>query len=92
MAQKQEQRWSASRANEVWSYDFISDATANGRSVRILSVIDEYTRECLVLRGARSFPARIVVKVLEEVIECTGHSPVYLRSDNRPEFVARVVR
>ncbi len=89
---KQEQRRSASRANEVWSYDFISDATADGRSVRILSVIDEYTRECIVLRGARSFPARKVVEVLEEVVECTGRSPEYLRSDNGPEFVAQVVR
>jgi transposase InsO family protein len=92
LAPKQEQRRGASRANEVWSYDFISDATANGRSVRILSVIDEYTRECIVLRGARSFPARKVLEVLEEVIERTGRGPGYLRSNNGPEFVARVVR
>jgi len=85
-------RRSASRANEVWSYDFISDATAEGRSVRILSVIDEYTRECLALRGERSFPARKVIEVLEEVMACTGRSPENLRSDNGPEFVARLVR
>jgi transposase InsO family protein len=89
---QQEPRRSASRANEVWSYDFISDATAEGRRVRILSVIDEYTRECVALRGGRSFPARKVIEVLEEVIECTGRSPENLRSDNGPEFVARVVR
>ncbi len=85
-------RRSASRANEVWSYDFISDATAEGRSVRILSVIDEYTRECLVLRAERSFPARRVIDVLEEVMMCTGRCPENLRSDNGPEFVARSVQ
>jgi putative transposase len=58
LSPKEDVRRSASRANEVWSYDFMSDATAEGRSVRILSVTDEYTRECHALRGERSFPAR----------------------------------
>ena len=92
LAPREEVRRSASRANEVWSYDFISDATAEGRNVRILSVIDEYTRECLVLRGERSFPARKVIEVLEEAMGCLGRSPENLRSDNGPEFVARMVQ
>jgi transposase InsO family protein len=82
----------ASRPDEVWSYDFIHDATADGTAVRILVIIDEYTRECLLLRARRSFPARCVIDALEEIMVCTGRKPAYLRSDNGPEFVAVSVR
>jgi len=82
----------ASRADEVWSYDFIQDSTADGGTVRILSIIDEYTRECLFLRAARSFPSRRVIDALEEVMICTGRKPEYMRSDNGPEFVAKPVK
>lgn len=82
----------ASRPDEVWSYDFIQDATADGGTVRILSIIDEYTRECLFLRCGRSFPARRVIDALEEVMICTGRKPDYVRSDNGPEFVAKSVQ
>lgn len=85
-------RRSASKPDEVWSYDFVEDALVDGRKLRILSIIDEYTREALVLRVARSFPARRVIDVLEEVMVCTGRVPTHLRSDNGPEFVARTVR
>ena len=85
-------RASASRPDEVWSYDFISDATGEGRPVRILSVVDEYTRECVMLKAARSFPGRRVIDALEEVLVCSGRKPVHLRSDNGPEFVAEMVR
>ena len=85
-------RRSASRANEVWSYDFIEDATVTGRKVRILSVIDEYTRECVLLRAAPSFPSRRVIDSLEEVLVCSGRKPEFLRSDNGPEFVAKRVQ
>lgn len=85
-------RRSATRADEVWSYDFITDVTVDGRVVRILSIIDEYTRECLLLRAARSFPARRVIDVLEEVMVCSGRKPKHLRSDNGPEFVAKAVQ
>lgn len=85
-------RGRASRADEVWSYDFVQDATADGGAVRILSIIDEYTRECLYLRGGRSFPSRRVIDGLEEVMMCTGRKPEYVRSDNGPEFVAHSVR
>jgi len=85
-------RQSASRADEVWSYDFIQDSTTDGGTVRILSILDEYTRECLMLKAARSFPARRVIDALEEVMVCSGRKPQYLRSDNGPEFVAKSLR
>jgi len=85
-------RQSASRPDEVWSYDFIQDSTVDGGAVRILSIIDEYTRECLLLKAARSFPARRVIDSLEEVMVRSGRKPQYLRSDNGPEFVAKSVR
>ena len=85
-------RQSARQRDEVWSYDFISDALVNGRSVRILSVIDEYTRECVALRAALSFPARRVIDTLEETLICQGRKPQWLRSDNGPEFIAQRVQ
>jgi putative transposase len=85
-------RQSTGRADEVWSYDFIQDSTADGGAVRILSIVDEYTRECLLLKAARSFPARRVIDALEEVMVCSGRKPQYLRSDNGPEFVAKSLR
>lgn len=80
------------RPNEVWSYDFIEDVTVRGSRLRILSVIDEYTRECLLLRAAPSYPARRVLDSLEEILVCSGRKPAYLRSDNGPEFVAHRVQ
>jgi len=67
---------------------FIQDSLADGRPVRILSIIDEYSRECVMLRAARSFPARRVIDCLEELLVTTGRRPEWLRSDNGPEFVA----
>jgi len=85
-------RRSATRRDEVWSYDFIHDTLADGRAVRILSVMDEYSRECVMLRVARSFPSRRVTDCLEELLVTTGRKPEWLRSDNGPEFVARDVQ
>ena len=85
-------RRSATRRDEVWSYDFIQDSLADGRTVRILSVIDEYSRECVMLRAARSFPSRRLIDCLEELLVTTGRKPEWLRSDNGPEFVAKQVR
>jgi hypothetical protein len=56
--------------------------------VRILSILDEYTRECLLLKAARRFPARRVIDALEEVMVCSGPKPQFLLSVNGPEFVA----
>lgn len=86
------ERRTATHKDEVWSYDFISDVTTDGISLRILSIIDEYSRECLLLRAARSFPAARVVDCLEELLICTGRKPHFIRSDNGSEFIARTVR
>lgn len=80
-------RLRASKPNEVWSWDFVYDQTANGQSMRILSVVDEYTRQCFSVRPRRSYRATDVIEVLDELILENG-SPVYLRSDNGPEFIA----
>ena len=77
--------------NHVWSYDFLEDRTERGGKLRVLVIIDEYTRECLAIRVAPSIPASAVVEVLEWLFLGRG-VPKYLRSDNGPEFVAKVVR
>ena len=77
--------------HHVWSYDFVAERTHDGRSFRILTLIDEYSRECLALKVRRNFKAQDVVKVLAEQFLKKG-LPVHLRSDNGPEFTAKVVR
>lgn len=79
------------RRNHVWAYDFVSETTADGRKLRILTVIDEYTRECLALRVARRFTANDVLYALSELFLEYG-VPEHIRSDNGPEFVAIAVR
>ena len=79
------------RANHVWSYDFVSAATHDGRSLRLLTLIDEYTRECLAIRVARRLGSQEVIETLADVMLVQG-IPEYLRSDNGPEFVARELR
>ena len=77
--------------NHVWSYDFIEDRTERGRKLRILTIIDEYTRECLLIRVEPSIPAYAIVEVLECLFLTRG-VPKYMRSDNGPEFISRVIR
>lgn len=81
----------AERPNQVWSYDFVWDQTANGRLLKWLPIVDEYTRECLRLPVARQMKAVDVVERLRELVRERG-APAYLRSDNGPEFVARAVK
>jgi len=85
------QRLEATRPNQVWSYDFVSDQTSDGRRLRFLCVVDEFTRECLALEVRRSFRAQDVIVVLAGLIALRG-APVHLRSDNGPEFVAQAVQ
>jgi transposase InsO family protein len=85
------QRLKATRPNEVWSYDFVSDQTRDGRRLRFLCVVDEFTRECLALEVRRSFRGREVIAVLARLIAQRG-APAHLRSDNGPEFVAQAVQ
>jgi putative transposase len=81
----------AKYANHVWSYDFVAERTHDGRAVGILSVVDEYTRECLALEVARSLKSQDVLRVLAELFVERG-TPAYLRSDNGSEFTAKAVR
>ncbi len=76
--------------NHVWSYDFVEDRTERGGKLRILVVIDEYTRECLAIRIEPSLPATVVIEVLEWLFLTRG-VPKYLRSDNGPEFISKAV-
>ena len=81
----------AVKINEVWSYDFVFDQTADGRPLKILPVVDEYTRECLVMLVGRSLTARDVIGALAQAARERG-MPEHLRSDNGPEFIATAVR
>ena len=76
------------RANQEWAMDFIVDGLANGRMVRILSVVDAFTRECLALEADTSLGSGRVTRVLEQLIEERG-VPENVRSDNGPEFTSR---
>ncbi len=58
--------------NEVWSMDFMSDSFADGRSIRVLNIIDDHNRECLLNMGSISFPSKRVVRHLDELIEYNG--------------------
>ena len=77
--------------NHVWSYDFVNERLENGRKVRMLVVIDEFTRECLALDTARHFKGEDVVEVLRYLFAVRGY-PDYIRSDNGPEFVSKAVQ
>jgi transposase InsO family protein len=79
------------RANYVWSYDFVSSATRDGRTLRLLVLIDEYTRECLAIRVARRLGSNEVIETLANVMVWLG-IPEHIRSDNGPEFVATDLR
>jgi putative transposase len=79
------------RANHVWSYDFVSARTHDGRTIRMLTLIDEYTRECLAIRVARRLGRYEVIEALADVMLLRG-TPEHIRSDNGPEFVAEELR
>lgn len=85
------ERRRANHANEVWSWDFVHDMTEHGSRFRVLSLIDEYTRRCLVLRAGWSLRAKDVIDILEEAIATYG-SPKHIRSDNGPEFIAYAIQ
>jgi putative transposase len=84
-------RLRASRPNEVWSYDFVADRAHDGRPLRILTLIDEYTRECLAMPVERKLNSEDVWETLAEVMLQRG-VPTYIRSDNGPEMTAHAVR
>ena len=75
----------------VWSYDFVASRTHDGRALKLLTVLDEHTRECLAIVVARKIRAHDVLEVLADLFVRHG-PPEYLRSDNGPEFTAKLVR
>ena len=79
------------RPNHVWAYDFVLVRTHDGRGVRLLTVMDEYTRECLAIRADRHIRSCDVIETLAELMMIRG-VPDHIRSDNGPEFTARAVR
>jgi putative transposase len=77
--------------NHVWAYDFVHERTHDGQALRMLTVVDEYTRECLAIRVARRLSSEDVLLQLTELFVARG-TPAYLRSDNGPELTAIAVR
>ena len=84
-------RQRATRPNEVWSWDFVEDQTERGSKLRMLTLIDEYTRQCLAVHVAWSIRAVDVLTVVETAMERYG-APQHLRSDNGPEFIAYAIQ
>ena len=79
------------RPNHVWAYDFVQYRTRDGRKFRMLTVINEFTRECLAIEAARRLDSQSVLAVLADLMVRRG-VPDHIRSDNGPEFTAHAVR
>jgi transposase InsO family protein len=77
--------------DHVWCWDFVFDRTASGSMLKWLSIVDEYTRECLALKVDRSITSEDVIDTLAELFAMRG-VPQHIRSDNGPEFVAVAIR
>ena len=77
--------------NHVWSYDFVEAQTHDGRRIRLLTLIDEFTRECLAIRVARRINSLGVIETLADVMLTKG-IPEHIRSDNGAEMTSRIVR
>ena len=77
--------------NHVWSYDFVQDRTHDGRKLRMLTVIDEFTRECLAIKVARRLNSQAVANALFKLFLQKG-IPMHIRSDNGPEFTSKFIR
>jgi transposase InsO family protein len=77
--------------NHVWTYDFVHDETHDGRGLKFLNVVDEFTRLCLRIEVGRSMTAKTVVRVLAELVQVHGE-PGAIRSDNGSEFTAGAVK
>lgn len=82
----------AERPDHVWALDFQSDETADGRQLRVLNVIDEFTREALGSEVARSITAEDTVSLLERLVAARGTTPDHIRCDNGPELIAHTLR
>jgi putative transposase len=85
-------RLRAERPNHVWAFDFQFDQTADGRALKLMNIVDEFTRESLVMVAARSIDADTVVATLERLIAERGVAPELLRMDNGPEMTAHALQ
>ena len=85
-------RLSAARPDEVWALDFQFDQTADGRILKLLNVVDEFTREALAIRCERRIDADATVALLEGLVAQRGGAPVHIRCDNGPELTANALR
>jgi len=81
----------AERMNQVWTYDFVLDRTEDGKRLKLLTVVDEHTRECLAIEVSRNITAEVVIGVPVRRVAQRG-PPESIRSDNGPEFIAAAVR
>jgi transposase InsO family protein len=81
----------AERRNHVWSYDFVMDETEDGSRLKMMPIVDEYSRECLSIEVERSITAEDVVSTLASLF-CQKGEPAFIRSDNGPEFIAKAIR
>ena len=79
------------RPNHVWSWDFVFDRTDDGRPIKLMVVIDEYTRQCLAIHVARRIRSTAAIEVFADLMEIHG-IPEHIRSDNGPEMVAKRLR
>jgi transposase InsO family protein len=84
-------RLRAEYPNHVWSYDFVEDRSHEGRKLRLLNIIDEFTHECLAIRVARKLKSIDVIDALSDLFIMRG-VPQHIRSDNGPEFIAKAVQ
>ncbi|HKI66924.1 MAG TPA: DDE-type integrase/transposase/recombinase [Solirubrobacterales bacterium] len=82
----------AERPDHIWALDFQCDETADGRQLRVLNVIDEFTREALASEAARSITAEDTVATLERLTALRGATPEHIRCDNGPELIAHTLR
>ena len=82
----------AERVDHVWTFDFCFDRTADGRALKIFSVVDEFTRRCLAIEARRGITGAAVVSVLDGLVTAHGGAPGHVRCDNGSEFVCRAVR
>ena len=77
--------------NHVWSYDFVEAQTHDGRKLRLMTLIDEFTRECLAIRVARRINSFGIIETMADVMLARG-VPEHIRSDNGAEMTAKIVR
>lgn len=85
------QRRRAERPNHVWAYDFVFDRTVNGKRIKLLNLVDEYTREAISIDVGRSLVGTDVQERLWKAFVTRG-PPGYIRSDNGPEFISQTVK